>query len=78
MLFHCVEQYQTQINIINITSICQITLSKCNLEIKFIKSTMVEQAKEKLRFQNKIHFQTEKFILSFFNLNYINYITLWL
>lgn len=50
MLFHYVKQYQTQINIVNITSVCQITPSKCNLEVKFIKSTMVEQANEKLRF----------------------------
>lgn len=38
MLFHYVKQYQTQINIVNITSVCQITPSKCNLEVKFIKS----------------------------------------
>lgn len=35
ILFLCIEQYQIKINILDITSIYQPTVSKCYLEVKF-------------------------------------------
>lgn len=51
MLFLCIEQYQIKINILNITSICQPTVSKSSPEVKIknkvylyiIKSTKAKQ-----------------------------------